>query len=173
MAGLILAGILASTMSTADSQLLAASSSVSQNLLQEAFRFKLSQKQSMLAARLTVIAIAILGIFIAKDPNSSIFGIVSFAWAGFGAGFGPLVICALYWKRATFAGAVSGMAAGGVMVFLWKYLIKPLGGIFGIYELLPAFLVGLLVIVVVSLLTKAPDESVCAEFDAARAEHTL
>ena len=173
MAGLILAGILASTMSTADSQLLAASSSVSQNLLQEAFRFKLSQKQSMLAARLTVIAIAILGIFIAKDPNSSIFGIVSFAWAGFGAGFGPLVICALYWKRTTFAGAVSGMAAGGVMVFLWKYLIKPLGGIFGIYELLPAFLVGLLVIVVVSLLTKAPDESVCAEFDAARAKHTL
>ena len=173
MAGLILAGILASTMSTADSQLLAASSSVSQNLLQEAFRFKLSRKQSMLAARLTVIAIAILGIFIAKDPNSSIFGIVSFAWAGFGAGFGPLVICALYWKRTTFAGAVSGMAAGGVMVFLWKYLIKPLGGIFGIYELLPAFLVGLLVIVVVSLLTKAPDESVCAEFDAARAEHTL
>ena len=171
--GMILAGILAATMSTADSQLLAASSSVSQNLLQEAFRFKLSQKQSMLAARLTVIAIAILGIFIAKDPNSSIFGIVSFAWAGFGAGFGPLVICALYWKRTTFAGAVSGMAAGGVMVFLWKYLIKPLGGIFGIYELLPAFLVGLLVIVVVSLLTKAPDESVCAEFDAARAEHTL
>ena len=173
LAGIILAGILAATMSTADSQLLAASSSVSQNLLQEAFRFKLSQKQSMLAARLTVIAIAILGIFIAKDPNSSIFGIVSFAWAGFGAGFGPLVICALYWKRTTFAGAVSGMAAGGVMVFLWKYLIKPLGGIFGIYELLPAFLVGLLVIVVVSLLTKAPDESVCAEFDAARAEHTL
>ena len=83
------------------------------------------------------------------------------------------MICALYWKRTTFAGAVSGMAAGGVMVFLWKYLIKPLGGIFGIYELLPAFLVGLLVIVVVSLLTKAPDESVCAEFDAARAEHTL
>ena len=152
---------------------LAASSSVSQNLLQETFRFKLSQKQSMLAARLTVIAIAILGIFIAKDPNSSIFGIVSFAWAGFGAGFGPLVICSLYWKRTTFPGAIAGLVSGGVFVFLWKYLIKPLGGIFGIYELLPAFLVGLLVIVVVSLLTKAPDESVCAEFDAARAEHTL
>ena len=128
MAGLILAGILASTMSTADSQLLAASSSVSQNLLQEAMGKKMTQKQSMLAARVTVIIIAILGVFIAQDPNSSIFGIVSFAWAGFGAGFGPLVICALYWKRTTFPGAVAGMAAGGVSVFLWKYLIKPMGG---------------------------------------------
>ena len=173
MAGLILAGILASTMSTADSQLLAASSSVSQNLLQEAFGWKLSQKQSMLAARLTVVAIAILGVVIARDPDSSIFGIVSFAWAGFGAGFGPLVICALYWKRTTFAGAVSGMAAGGVMVFVWKYLIKPLGGIFGIYELLPAFLVGLLVIVIVSLLTKAPDAEITAEFEAAKGHDTL
>ena len=173
MAGLILAGILASTMSTADSQLLAASSSVSQNLLQEAFHRKLSQKQSMLAARGTVVAIAILGVIIARDPNSSIFGIVSFAWAGFGAGFGPLVICALYWKRTTFAGAVSGMAAGGIMVFLWKYLVKPLGGVFGIYELLPAFLVGLLVIVAVSLLTKAPGEEITAEFEAAKGQHTL
>ena len=173
MAGLILAGILASTMSTADSQLLAASSSVSQNLLQETFHWKLSQKQSMLAARLTVIAIAILGVFIARDPDSSIFGIVSFAWAGFGAGFGPLVICALYWKRTTFWGALSGMAAGGIMVFVWKYLVKPLGGIFGIYELLPAFLVGLLVIVVVSLLTPAPNSEIGEEFEAAKAAHTL
>ena len=173
MAGLILAGILASTMSTADSQLLAASSSVSQNLLQEAFRLKLSQKQSMVFARLTVVAIAILGVVIARDPNSSIFGIVSFAWAGFGAGFGPLVICALYWKRTTFPGAVAGMAAGGVMVFVWKYLVKPLGGVFGIYELLPAFLAGLLVIVVVSLLTKAPDRDILAEFEAAASGEEL
>jgi len=173
MAGLILAGILASTMSTADSQLLAASSSVSQNLLQEAFRLKLTQKQSMLAARATVIAIAILGIVIARNPDSSIFGIVSFAWAGFGAGFGPLVICALYWKRATFAGAVSGMAAGGIMVFVWKYLVKPLGGVFGIYELLPAFLVGLLVIVVVSLLTRDPGEEIRGEFEAAKGHDPL
>ena len=173
MAGLILAGILASTMSTADSQLLAASSSVSQNLLQEAFRLKLSQKQSMVFARLTVVAIAILGVVIARDPNSSIFGIVSFAWAGFGAGFGPLVICALYWKRTTFPGAVAGMAAGGVMVFVWKYLVKPLGGVFGIYELLPAFLAGLLVIVIVSLLTKAPNRDILAEFEAAASGEEL
>lgn len=173
MAGLILAGILASTMSTADSQLLAASSSVSQNLLQEALGKKMTQKQSMLAARITVIVIAILGVFIAQDPNSSIFGIVSFAWAGFGAGFGPLVICALFWKRTTFPGAVAGMAAGGVSVFLWKYLVKPLGGVFGIYELLPAFLVGLLVIVLVSLLTPAPSEEVQKEFELAKSQEKI
>ena len=173
MAGLILAGILASTMSTADSQLLAASSSVSQNLLQDTLGLKLSQKSSMLAARLTVVLIAILGVVIAQDPNSSIFGIVSFAWAGFGAGFGPLVICSLYWKRTTFPGAIAGLVSGGVFVFIWKYLIKPLGGIWGIYELLPAFLVGLIAIVAVSLLTKAPSEEVVKEFELARSNEEL
>ena len=173
MAGLILAGILASTMSTADSQLLAASSSVSQNLLQDTLGLKLSQKSSMLAARLTVVLIAILGVIIAQDPNSSIFGIVSFAWAGFGAGFGPLVICSLYWKRTTFPGAIAGLVSGGVFVFIWKYLIKPLGGIWGIYELLPAFLVGLIAIVAVSLLTKAPSEEVVKEFELARSNEEL
>ena len=173
MAGLILAGILASTMSTADSQLLAASSSVSQNLLQEKLGLKLSQKSSMLAARLTVVLIAILGVVIAQDPNSSIFGIVSFAWAGFGAGFGPLVICSLYWKRTTFPGAIAGLVSGGVFVFIWKYLIKPLGGIWGIYELLPAFLVGLIAIVAVSLLTKAPSEEVVKEFELAGSNEEL
>ena len=173
MAGLILAGILACTMSTADSQLLAASSSVSQNLLQDTFGLKLSQKTSMLVARLTVVFIAIVGVLIARDPNSSIFGIVSFAWAGFGAGFGPLVICALFWKRTTFPGAVAGMVSGGVFVFIWKYLLKPMGGVWGIYELLPAFLVGLIAIVVVSLLTKAPGEEIQKEFDLAKSSHDL
>lgn len=168
LAGIVLAGILASTMSTADSQLLAASSSVSQNLLNETFHLKLSKKGSMLAARLTVIVIAILGVFIARNPESSIFGIVSFAWAGFGAAFGPLMICSLFWKRTTLPGAVTGMAAGGIMVFVWKYLIAPLGGVFAIYELLPAFLVGLIVIVVVSLLTKAPSKDITDEFDAVK-----
>ena len=173
MASLILAGILACTMSTADSQLLAASSSVSQNLLQDTFGLKLSQKTSMLVARLTVVFIAIVGVLIARDPNSSIFGIVSFAWAGFGAGFGPLVICALFWKRTTFPGAVAGMVSGGVFVFIWKYLLKPMGGVWGIYELLPAFLVGLIAIVVVSLLTKAPGEEIQKEFDLAKSSHDL
>lgn len=165
IAGLILAGILASTMSTADSQLLAAASSVSQNILQEKLGLKLSTKQSMLVARLTVIAIAILGVIIARDPNSSVFGIVSFAWAGFGAAFGPVMILSLFWKRSTLPGAIAGMVSGGVMVFVWKYLIKPMGGVFGIYELLPAFLVGLIIMVIVSLATKAPDDSVISEFE--------
>ena len=169
MAGLILAGILASTMSTADSQLLAAASSVSENILREAFHLKISEKKSMLAARLTVIGIAILGIIIARNPDSSVFGIVSFAWAGFGAAFGPLVICSLFWKRTTLPGAIAGMASGGAMVFIWKYLIKPIGGVFGIYELLPAFLVGLVLMVIVSLCTKAPSKEITDEFDRVKA----
>lgn len=173
LAGLVLAGILASTMSTADSQLLAASSSVSQNILQEALRFRLSPKTSMLVARLTVVVIAGLGVVIARDPNSSIFGIVSFAWAGFGASFGPVVICSLFWKRATLPGAVAGMIAGGVCVFLWKYLIAPLGGVFAIYELLPAFVAAIAVIIAVSLLTKAPGKEIVDAFEAARATGPL
>lgn len=169
MAGLILAGILASTMSTADSQLLAAASSVSENILREAFHLKISEKKSMLAARLTVIGIAILGIIIARNPDCSVFGIVSFAWAGFGAAFGPLVICSLFWKRTTLPGAIAGMVSGGAMVFIWKYLIKPIGGVFGIYELLPAFLVGLVLMVIVSLCTKAPSKEITDEFDRVKA----
>lgn len=168
MAGLVLSGILASTMSTADSQLLAASSSVSENILREALRLKISEKKSMLAARITVVAIAVLGVIIARNPDSSVFGIVSFAWAGFGASFGPLVICSLFWKRTTFPGAISGMIAGGVMVFVWKYLIKPLGGVFGVYELLPAFIVGIAAIVIISLCTKAPSKEIEDEFELVR-----
>lgn len=165
MAGLILAGILASTMSTADSQLLAASSSVSQNIMQETLHMNVSKKTSMLVARLTVIVIAVIAIFIARNPNSSVFEIVSFAWAGFGAAFGPVVICTLFWKRTNWQGALAGMIAGGASVFVWKYLVAPLGGVFAIYELLPAFLVGLFVIIVVSLATKAPEQDIIDEFE--------
>ncbi|MBQ9827095.1 MAG: sodium/proline symporter, partial [Lachnospiraceae bacterium] len=168
LAGIALAGILACTMSTADSQLLAASSSVSQNILQEGFGIKLSEKKSMIIARLTVICVAILGVVIASDPDSSIFGVVSFAWAGFGAAFGPIVILSLYWKRTNFAGALAGMITGGAMTIIWKFLIKPMGGIWGVYELLPAFLCGLIVAVVVSLLTKAPSQEMLDEFEEVR-----
>ena len=99
LAGLILAGILAATMSTADSQMLAAASSVSQNILQEFGHLKLSKKQSLFAARLTIICVSVVGVVLARDPNSSVFGIVSFAWAGFGGAFGAVVLCALFWKR--------------------------------------------------------------------------
>ena len=122
----------------------------------------------MTIARGTVVLIALIAIFIARDPNSSVFEIVSFAWAGFGAAFGPVVICALFWKRATWQGALTGMIAGGVSVFVWKYLIAPMGGVFAIYELLPAFLIGLLAIVVVSLLTKAPGQDIIDEFELAK-----
>lgn len=165
IAGLVLSGILASTMSTADSQLLAASSSVSENILQEALNMNLNIDQRIRAARWTVVAIAILGMIIARDPASSIFKIVSFAWAGFGASFGPLVLVSLFWKRGTYRGALAGMVAGGASVFVWKFLIAPLGGVLGIYELLPAFLISLLVLVTVSLLDEAPAQEIIAEFE--------
>ena len=165
IAGVILSGILASTMSTSDSQLLAASSSFSQNLLQDLFGVKLTQKQSIAVARLTVVVIAVIAVFLARNPDSSVFKIVSFAWAGFGATFGPIVLLALFWKRSTLQGALSGMVVGGIMVFVWKFLIAPMGGIFGIYELLPAFVLALLVNIVVSLVTPAPSADVLATFD--------
>lgn len=167
IAGVILAGILAATMSTSDSQLLTAASGVSQNILHDFFHIEMDEKKSLLTARLTIVAIAVVAVFMARNPNSSVFGIVSFAWAGFGAAFGAVMLCALFWKRSTLAGAISGMVAGGVMVFVWKYLVRPLGGAFDIYELLPAFLVSLVVIVVVSFLTQKPSEEVLAEFDKA------
>ena len=168
LAGLILAGILAATMSTADSQMLAAASSVSQNILQEFGHMKLTEKQSLFAARLTIICVSVVGVVLARDPDSSVFGIVSFAWAGFGGAFGAVVLCALFWKRCNWQGALAGMLCGGLMVFVWKYLISPLGGVFGIYELLPAFLTSLLVCVVVSLVTPAPSVEIEAEFEAAK-----
>lgn len=167
-AGVILAGILAATMSTADSQLLAAASSVSQNVVQDFLHVKMSEKKSLLVARITIACIAILGIFLARDPNSSVFGIVSFAWAGFGGAFGAVTLCALFWKRSNKWGALAGMISGGATIFLWKYLVRPIGGVWNIYELLPAFFVSLLFIIVVSLLTAAPDEEQLKEFEAAK-----
>ena len=165
LAGIILAGILAATMSTADSQLLAASSSVTENLIKGLFGRKLTTKQSMLIARLTVVIIAVIAVFIARDPNSNVFTIVSFAWAGFGAAFGPLVLFSLFWKRTTKWGALAGMVSGGVMIFVWKFLVRPIGGAWNIYELLPAFIVSCVFIVVVSLLTKKPEQEIIDEFD--------
>ena len=168
LAGVILAGILAATMSTADSQLLAAASSVSQNIMQDFLHIKLTDKQSVVVARITIAVIAVLGIFLARDPDSSVFGIVSFAWAGFGGAFGAVTLCALFWKRSNKWGALAGMLSGGATVFLWKYLVRPIGGVWNIYELLPAFFVSLLFIIVVSLLTAAPDAEQLKEFEAAK-----
>ena len=165
VAGLILAGILAATMSTADSQLLSAASAFSENLVQDVFGVKLTAKQNMLVARLTVVVIAVIAVFLATDPNSSVFKIVSFAWAGFGATFGPAILFSLFWKRSNRQGILAGLIAGGVMVFVWKFGISKLGGAFAIYELLPAFIFAAIVTVIVSLATPAPDAELVKTFE--------
>lgn len=169
LAGLILSGILASTMSTADSQLLAASSSVSENILRDFLKLKISEKTAMLIARISVVIIAVVAAVLALNPESSVFEIVSFAWAGFGAAFGPVVLFALFWKRTTKGGALAGMITGGALVFLWKFVIAKAGGVFAIYELLPAFILACIAIVVVSLLTKKPEKEITDTFEAVKA----
>lgn len=170
IAGVILAGILAATMSTADSQLLAASSSVSQNIMRDFFGIKLSEKKAMLLARISVIVISVIAVFMSLNEKS-VFKVVSFAWAGFGAAFGPVVLFSLFWKRSNKWGALAGMITGGVMVFVWKYVIavKFAGTVLEIYELLPAFILASVAIVVVSLLTGKPEKEICDEFDEVKA----
>jgi len=165
VAGLIIAGIFAATMSTADSQLLSAASAFSENLLQDVFGIKLNEKQTLLVARLPVVVIAVIAVFLASDPNSSVFKIVSFAWAGFGATFGPAILFSLFWKRTTSQGVLAGLVAGGAMVFIWKFGIAKLGGLFAIYELLPAFVIASVVVVIVSLATPKPDAEIEKIFD--------
>jgi sodium/proline symporter len=165
VAGLILAGILSATMSTADAQLLGAASGVTHNLITHVFGVKLDDRKNMLIARLTVVGVAILGVIFASDPSSSIFRVVSFAWAGFGATFGPVMLFALFWKRCNKQGAIAGMFGGMITIFLWKYLVRPLGGAFNIYELLPAFVVSSILIVAVSLCTRAPEKEIVEEFE--------
>lgn len=170
LGGVILAGILAATMSTADSQMLVAASGVSENIIQDFLGKKLTERQGVLVARGTILVIAVIGLFLARDPNSSVFGIVSFAWAGMGAAFAGVMICALFWKRTTLQGALAGMISGGAMVFIWKYLVRPMGGLLDIYELLPAFLVSLAMIIIVSLATKAPGQEIIDEFESVNAK---
>ena len=168
LAGLVMAGILAATISSSDSYLLIAASALSKNLFKGVVKKDATEKQVMWLSRITLCVLAVLGILIGLDPDSVIFQIVSFAWAGFGATFGPLMLFSLFWKRVNRAGAIAGMLAGGGMVFVWKLVIKPLGGVFGIYELLPAFLVSCIAIVAVSLLTKEPDAQLQSDFEAAK-----
>ncbi len=167
-AGLVSAGILAATISSSDSYLLIAASAFSKNLWQRLFNKEASDKEIMHVGRAALLVIAILGAAIAMDENSVIFTIVSFAWAGFGATFGPLMLFSLFWKRTTRSGAIAGMVSGAAMVFIWNFLVKPLGGIFGIYELLPAFIVSSLFIVIVSLASAEPSDEMKREFEEAR-----
>ncbi len=164
IAGIFLCAILAASMSTADSQLLAAASAVSQDIYKGLIKKDASEKQVLATSRIVVTVISLVALLLSLNPNSSIFGLVSFAWSGFGGTFGPLVLLALYWKRTTAAGAIAGLISGGIVDVVWHYLPASLCPIFGLYEILPAFVVCLLVTVIVSLCTKQDDE-VAKKFD--------
>ena len=168
LAGFVMAGILAATISSSDSYLLIAASAFAKNIFQGICKKNATEKQVMTVTRITLLALALIGILIALDENSVIFQIVSFAWAGFGATFGPLMLFSLFWKRTNKAGAIAGMVGGAAMVFLWKLVISKLGGVFAIYELLPAFLFSGICIVVFSLVTKAPSQEIQDDFEAVR-----
>ena len=170
LAGFVMAGILAATISSSDSYLLIAASAFAKNIFQGVFKKKASDKQVMTVTRITLLVIALIAIVIALDEESVIFNIVSFAWAGFGATFGPIMLFSLFWKRTNRAGAIAGMVGGAGMVFLWKLVISKLGGAFGIYELLPAFIFSAICIVVVSLLTAPPSKEIEEDFEAVSAK---
>ena len=168
IAGFVMAGILAATISSSDSYLLIAASAFAKNIFQGVCKKNATDKQVMIVTRITLLVLTLIGVLIALDEDSVIFQIVSFAWAGFGATFGPLMLFSLFWKRTNKAGAIAGMVGGAGMVFLWKLVISKLGGVFGIYELLPAFLFSCLCIVVFSLVTKAPSKEIQEDFEAVR-----
>ena len=168
--GLLLCGILAAIMSTADSQLLVCSSSVSADIYKDIMKPDASTQQVLKIGRITTVVVALLAIAIAWDPNSSIMGLVSNAWAGLGAAFGPLVVMSLFWKRTNLPGAIAGLVSGAGTVLIWDYLPlmngQTIGAVTGLYSLAVGFVVSIVCIVIVSLLTKAPDQSVLDEFEA-------
>jgi sodium/proline symporter len=165
IAGILLTAILSAIMSTADSQLLVTSSAVSEDVYRSIFGKDASPKKLMWISRAAVIVVAIIAAIIAADPNSSVFDLVSYAWAGFGATIGPAILLSVFWKRMNASGAIAGVVSGGCTVLIWKNFVAPH---FPLYELLPAFIVSVIFIVVVSLLTKKPDSTIEAKFDKAQ-----
>ena len=168
LAGIVLSGIIAASISSSDSYMLIASSSLANDLVQNLSKKPVSDKTIMWLARATQVFVTGFGIWVALSGNTSIFRVVSYAWAGLGAAFGPLMLFSLFWKRTTFQGAVAGMLTGGGMVFVWKNLIARLGGFWGVYELLPAFILSCIVIFAVSLLTAKPSVEIETEFERAK-----
>lgn len=168
LAGIVLSGILAATMSTADSQLLMVSSSVGNNLFKQIVKKDATDKQILVISKVTTVLVAIVGMILALNPNSSIFDMVSLSWAGFGGAFGPLMLFALFWKRTTLKGAIAGMVGGGGLALVWSLYINNLGGIWAVYSLLPAFIFASLLIVIVSLLDKEPSEEIQKEFESVK-----
>ncbi|PKI91183.1 sodium/proline symporter PutP [Actinomycetales bacterium SN12] len=158
VAGLILAAVLAAIMSTISSQLVVCSSALVEDLYKVAQRTPPSQKRLVLMGRMAVLVVAVIAIVLAITPNDSILGLVSFAWAGFGAAFGPIIILSLFWRKLTNWGALAGMFVGAATVFIWKALDT------GLYELLPAFVLAAVAAVVVSLMTYRHNEEIQQEF---------
>lgn len=165
LCGIFLTAILAAIMSTADSQLLVTASTVTEDMYLSFAKKTPSQKKMVWISRIVVMVVSVIAILLAFNPNSSVFGLVSMAWGGFGAAFGPCIIFSLYWRRMTVQGAIAGVLTGGIVDIVW-YFMK--GGIFEVYELVPAFIISCLVIVIVSLCTKLP-EDVAAQYDEAQA----
>lgn len=167
--GIFLCGILAAIMSTADSQLLVAASSVSEDIYRSYIHPEADGKKVLRVSRITVAVVAILAFIIAWDPNSSIMGLVSNAWAGLGSAFGPIVLLSLFWKRTNLAGAVAGIVSGGLAVIIWDYIPlaggQTLGAATGLYSLVVGFALSSLMIVVCSLATKAPSQEILDEFE--------
>ncbi|WP_264193783.1 sodium/proline symporter PutP [Cytobacillus firmus] len=162
VAGFLLAAILSAIMSTVDSQLLVSSSALAQDFYKSIFRRNASKKEEMIVGRIAVLGIAIIAIFLGYNPESKVLELVSYAWAGFGAAFGPVIILSLFWKRMTRNGALAGIIVGAVTVIVWAQLT---GGLFDLYELAPGFLFAALAIIVVSLLDKAPSAEVQEQYD--------
>lgn len=167
--GLFLCGILAAIMSTADSQLLVCASSVSKDIYKNIIKKDATDRKVLNVSRITVFVVALLAFAIAWDPNSSVMALVSDAWAGLGAAFGPAVLLSLFWKRANMQGTAAGILSGGLTVIIWDYIPlvsgQTLSAATGVYSLLPGFAISIVFIVVVSLFTKAPDESVLEEYE--------
>jgi sodium/proline symporter len=153
-AGICLAGVMAAIMSTASAQLLVASSALANDLYRSLWRRDASRLELLWIGRIAVLMIAVLAMWLARNPENTVLSLVAWAWAGFGAAFGPVVILSLYWKAMTRAGAFAGILVGGVTVVVWKQLVS-LGGIFELYELVPGFVLSMIAIVVVSRLTGA------------------
>ncbi len=168
LVGLAMAGILAAIISSSDSYLLIAASAMAKNIYHGIVKKDASDKQILIITRIMLVLITIFGVIIAMDADSAIFNVVSFAWAGFGATFGPIILFSLFWKKTTTTGAIAGMLAGGTSVFVWKLLISKLGGVFAIYELLPSFIISCIVIYVVSKFTAAPSSEVLDDFEKAK-----
>jgi sodium/proline symporter len=168
LAGVVISGILAASMSSCDSYMLIVSSSLANDIFKGIFKKDAKDTEVLWVARIAMLLVTIFGVVIALGGNQSIFRVVSYAWAGFGASFGPLILFSLFWKRTTFPAAVAGMLTGGVMVVVWKNVISKLGGVFAVYELLPAFILSAVVILVVSLASAKPSAEIEKEFETAK-----